>query len=248
MNKILTVLVAVCLTTAVLADWNEGDGHKMHFPQLPDPTGWDVDFTRTFVADDWLCTQSGPVDDIHFWLSWRGGVPGGVDQVWVRIWPDIPDPDGTGPAYSMPDKSGEPLFDRIFQNTDLTIRLLQDFGPQGWYSPYADEMVAPPDHFDAFQVNIDPIPDPFIQEEGTIYWLELHVVPQQQDTFAGWKTTQDHFNDDAVWQDTDGNSIELYDPLAQPPVSLDMAFVITPEPMSLGLLAVGGAAMLRRRR
>jgi len=29
-------------TGPVRADWDPGDGHKMHFPQLPDPEGWDV--------------------------------------------------------------------------------------------------------------------------------------------------------------------------------------------------------------
>lgn len=241
-------LTLLAVSVCAMGDWNPEDGHKMHYPQLPDPNGWDVDFTRTFVADDWQCTQSGPVDDIHFWMSWRGGIDGGLDRVWVRIWPDIPDPDGEGSAYSMPDKSGEPLFDRLFNSQEFRVLPLQDFGPQGWYSPYADEINPAPDHFDAFQVNIDPIPDPFIQEEGTIYWLELHVVPLQPETYAGWKTSLDHFNDDAVWEDVAGNSVELFDPLAQPPLSLDMAFVITPEPATVGLLCAGALALLRRRR
>ncbi len=53
------------------------DGHKMHFPQLPDEDGWDVNATQPQVlADDWTCSQTGWVKDIHFWGSWQGGDAG----------------------------------------------------------------------------------------------------------------------------------------------------------------------------
>ena len=42
----------------------------MHFPQLPDPNGWDVSLMQPrIIADDWLCTGTGPVSDIHGWIS-----------------------------------------------------------------------------------------------------------------------------------------------------------------------------------
>jgi hypothetical protein len=44
--------------------------HKMHFPQLPDPTGWDV--KAGCLEDDWECSETGYVTDIHFWGSWHG--------------------------------------------------------------------------------------------------------------------------------------------------------------------------------
>ena len=48
----------------------------------------------------------------------------------------------------------------------------------------------------------------------------------------GWKTSQDHWNDDAAWYDDVGDDwIELYDPVLEVPVSLDMAFVITSPPL-----------------
>ena len=55
------------IAVPALADWDIGDGHKMHYPQLPDPNGWDVNLTGNKVFDDWRCGGSGPVDDIHFW-------------------------------------------------------------------------------------------------------------------------------------------------------------------------------------
>lgn len=252
-TMVLALVAAACLAAPAGADWNEGDSHKMHYPQLPDPSGWDVDITRTFVADDWQCSETGPVDDIHFWVSWQGDQQGdmkdNISQVWVRVWPDIPDPDGEGPAFSMPDKSGEPLFDRLFNPCDIVVRD-PEYGQQGWYSPYAEpEEVIQNDHNYYYQVNISEIQDPMYQQEGTIYWLELHVVPVVANTYCGWKTSQDHWNDDSVWEDVQGNSNELFDPiLDNPPVSLDQAFVITPEPATMSLLAVGAVALLRRRR
>ena len=46
MSKILNISIAVMLLagTNVLADWEPGDPHKMHFPQLPNPMGCDVSF------------------------------------------------------------------------------------------------------------------------------------------------------------------------------------------------------------
>ena len=65
----------------------------------------------------------------------------------------------------------------------------------------------------------------------------------------GWKTSQNHWNDDAVWPSVSALQVtwhELRDPITQE--SLDLAFVITAEPATLGLLLLGGLALLRRRR
>jgi len=44
----------------------------MHYPQLPDTDGWDVDATMPItVVDDWTCSETGWVKDIHFWGGWE---------------------------------------------------------------------------------------------------------------------------------------------------------------------------------
>ncbi len=70
----------------------------MHYPQLPDPGGWDVVFS-TWLADDWQCTETGPVSDIHFWVSWKNDFPGAINRVSVKIYSN--DPCGPG-GYSDP--------------------------------------------------------------------------------------------------------------------------------------------------
>jgi hypothetical protein len=41
MRKVLLAIGTLALAIGVArADWDVGDPYKMHFPQLPDPTGW----------------------------------------------------------------------------------------------------------------------------------------------------------------------------------------------------------------
>jgi len=39
----ITSLCVLFANSIAFADWAPGDPHKMHFPQEPDPYGWDVD-------------------------------------------------------------------------------------------------------------------------------------------------------------------------------------------------------------
>ena len=121
-------------------------------------------------------------------------------------------------------------------------------GLQGWYEPLTGEVLED-DHWGVWQYNFEDISDPFIQVEGETYWLEISMRLHPTSTAKwGWKSSVDHWNDDAVWGWGEPDTYwegELYEPpdFTQ---SLDLAFVITPEPTSLGLLALGGLALLRR--
>ncbi len=81
--------------------WVPADGHKMHFPQLPDPSGWDVYGVAPMVlGDDWQCSQTGPVEDIHFWGSWLDDNVGAITSFDVSIRADVPA--GITTPYSHP--------------------------------------------------------------------------------------------------------------------------------------------------
>jgi hypothetical protein len=103
-----------------------------------------------------------------------------------------------------------------------------------------------PDHQQVWQINllIDPL-GAFIQQESEVYWLEISFGPQEAN--IGWKQSgSTQFRDDAVYRVDPGfDWLPIEDDSG---ARMDMAFVITPEPATLSLLALGGLALLRRRR
>jgi len=247
-------LAVLMVASGAQADWNPGDPFKMLKPQLPDPDGWDVafiDFTTlpqmNTLADDFLCTQTGPISDIHFWISFQGEdwstIPEDVGPVTVGLWSDDP---GDANRHSQPK---ERLWVRNFSSREITLRE-PEVGDQGFYNPATGQNVRH-DHQLYYQINITDILDPYTQREGTTYWLSLDL-DMATSAMPGWKTSQDHWNDDAVWGWTDpaiGVPVEWHeirDPLTNE--SLDLAFVITPEPATLALMGLGAAALVARRR
>jgi hypothetical protein len=209
-------------------DWDLGDDHKMHFPQLPNPMGWDVNATQPMVlADDWMCSQTGWVKDIHFWGSWLHGMDGQIVAFQLSIAEDIPF--GPGVPYSRP---GETLWDKQIPALLPFVTVRGPYsGPEGWYDP-SIAMILPNDHQTYYQYNVT-LPDSlwFWQKEGTIYWLNISAIilgpPGPQ---WGWKSTLNRWNDDGVWAQWGNlNWMEMREPL-EPALSLNLAFVITGGP------------------
>jgi hypothetical protein len=230
----LAFVLSICMSNVALADWIPDDGHKMHYPQLPDLTGWNVNATNPVIlADDWMCSASGPVTDVHFWGSWMGGMEGQIISFNLSIHADIP----ADPPVQPYSKPGVTLWEYEIPFEWVIAQPFTTDLDEGWYNP-ADGFFNYPDHNTYFQYNVflDQYLDPadlFVQEEGTIYWLNISAtVADPAITQWGWKSTQDHWNDDAVWAFWgDLNWIDMYEPpdFIQ---SLDLAFVITgPEEM-----------------
>ena len=289
---ISAVLVLTLLTGVALADWDPGDGHKMHFPQLPDPNGWDVKFGPfshsaandgiKILADDWQCSETGPVSDIHFWFSSKGDAltpdTGMIQNIHVSIWSNDP-----GDPGAVPSRPKDPLWWGDSENGDFTVRSPRGpfTGQQAWYDPNLpfDTGFNPilDDHQNYWQINIFDIPEPFQQQRGQVYWLAVYMVTRPIDPNTteppielGWKTadtrlypdqyTGKHFMDDAFYghfiPDPAQPAVEWIGPLedlTEPdaPRSIDLAFVITPEPATLTVLALGLIStmpLLRRSR
>ncbi len=226
-RAVVLAIVAVMVagtSLSVLADWNPEDGHKMHYPQLPDEDGWDVyataglsqyGYPEICLADDWMCSETGPVTDIHFWGSWKGGNTGIINGFQIAIHEDIPA--SQNPAgYSKP---GTTLWEQYI--TDYTAVPIDPQCNEGWYDPFTGEVIYD-DHDNYFQYNIVGIIEPFYQTEGTIYWLCISAIVEYNPTglqaLWGWKSSTDHWNDDAVWAEWGHlNWIDLWEPA--PPVT-----------------------------
>jgi hypothetical protein len=240
------VRIAICIVVCALgvarvwADWNPGDPYKMHYPQLPDPFGWDVDFNFLPLADDWMCTADGPVNRIHFWISWSADRVGGITNVHLSIHRNLPpDPDF---QYSRP---GELLWEDDFSPRYFAVRFWEE-SQQGWFNPWEPFFVSN-DHGITFQVNVFAKPENvFTQELGTIYWLDIKL--DATNGFAGWKSSITNFMDDAVYFDPLGPGFK---PLTYPPDferTLDLSFVIDPAPEPVAALSLIGVLALVRRR
>ncbi len=206
-------LLVWLLPLSALADWDITDGHKMHFPQLPDETGWAVNATQPLVlADDWQCSETGWVKDVHFWGAWRSGIPGEIQSFVLSIHADIP-AEQSPTGYSMP---GATLWEQTV--TDFVIAPIDPPTMEGWYDPQSG-LVVYEDHQAYFQYNVFlPREQWFLQTAGTIYWLNISaIVLGPQDVQWGWKSTQNHFNDDAVWATWGSlNWVEMYEPASAP--------------------------------
>jgi hypothetical protein len=200
--------------------------------------GWNqysVNDTTMWVADDWACTTTNPVTDIHWWGSFIGwseptNPPVVPDGFIIWFWTDVPAQVG---GFSHP---GDPLH-RIYC-TNFTFNFV------GWdFDPRNPNTV--PDACFLFEQDFETN-DWFYQkpESGTnIYWVSIaahyNFGPNVEYPW-GWKSRPRDTNslapDDAV---TFNPYSLIYQPIywPDPTNSWDMAFQLTtrwPEDLDFG--------------
>ncbi len=206
----VSFLLILCSTSFVSADWDPADGHKMHFPQLPDETGWvvrDVPMNAP-LGDDWECSESGWVKEIHFWGAWKDDVVGNIQQFYIRI---------SGPGNS------QTAYITNYQVRPIagSQRLMMMPGD----GPISDTGTT------YFQYNI-ALPDSlwYWQEQSEIYWL--YIAPILEDdinTTWGWYSSLDSYGSNAIYWDPIW--MTYYDIIPpDPPEFHDLAFVINGDP------------------
>ncbi len=229
-------LMVVGMALPGYSDWTPGDDYK--WVQLPDltPNGMDVrTFAPIMLADDFLCTNSGPITDIHIWGSWFGDMPLDPEVVTFRlsIWSDIPTNEIIG--YSRP---GELLWEGMFTNGQYSARNYHDVPEgEGWYDPSIREYISAADRI-IWQYNFYPESREVFKQAGTpetpvVYWLGVQALfampaPNQ----FGWKSSATNWNDDAVWAESMVEPLnwqEMRYPINHPfeGRSVDLSFVIT---------------------
>ncbi|MBN1435625.1 MAG: hypothetical protein JW936_00995 [Sedimentisphaerales bacterium] len=243
---VLAMVVGLLGAGVVLGHWDEGDSAK--WIQLPDRTtnGVDVEMDNRddimrVLGDDFLCTETGAITDIHLWCSYYRDLDVSIDWIELSIWSDVPDDPQEPDDYSHP---GMMLWSKLFMASEIQTRLYADLEPQyEWFwDPYTGFQMPNGDQ-KIWQLNFH-IEDPQFIQEGTeqepiVYWLvaRAYLIPSALDQRLGWKTRQwpEHYNDDAVRGDILNwptvNWYELRYPFGHEyeTQSMDLAFVIQGE-------------------
>jgi hypothetical protein len=265
---LFAVVFSMLAATPALADWDPSMPAK--WVQMPDlQTGMDVNASwnpmaypwHKIVADDFVCTDTGPLTDIHIWGSW---LRDNIDRnavVKLSIHQDVPA--GVDAPYSHP--APVPLWEYRFTPAEYTVRPWGAGATERFLDPNLGEVIG----FDTivWQYNFDmPATHPFIQEGSpthrVVYWLDVQVQPTlttPEPAIFGWKTSRtiaEFMLDDSVYADTEvfGGPVigpapppvfwkELFDPTTG--ISLNQAFVINgiPEPSTIVMLVMGAFAL-----
>ncbi len=219
------------------------DTGKERYVQTPNLlTGIDVNATfwppdpplglQWVLADDFPCTNSGPITDIHLWGSWLFDQRDPNAIFTLAIWSDVPT--NAVSTFSHP---GQKLWSQTYTNGQYWV-----CQPTNWYEPFWDGYVDPDlgvvslgfsTNLYYLCFNVDPT-NGFTQTgtptAKTNYWLSLAVKSPLAPTYFGWKSSADAYNDAAVaayngnFYPNPGDWMPMYDPDNYP---LNLAFRIT---------------------
>ncbi|MGA1824844.1 MAG: hypothetical protein ACMUIP_09275 [bacterium] len=200
----------------------EGPIKWLQFPDMAD--GFNiVSLPHPVVADDFLCTNGKPITEVHFWGSylnsdssvhWKEDTEGpphsilpptpGVNAFKLSFHEDI----RAGVDPSMPwSHPGALLTEYVFDFETVNERY--------WDSvPHIDPTTGRTwwEHKFYYIIRL-PLDDPFIQEEGRVYWLDIGASPNNDEWLWGWETSKDHWNDNAVREKDEGSGIITFDDL-----------------------------------
>ncbi len=237
----------------------DGDGYRVHvpmteepvfykwvqWPDLSDINGIDVDATHwgpyppmwdmQLLADDFYCNKTGPITDIYIWGSFYDDMLPTTGPNGVEFWLDIFNDNPSGPnGWSEPNQW---LWTRTFYKGEFDVWPYSQALAEGYYSPCTGLYKTISDsNCWLYHFNIDPC-NAFVQEQGNTYWLVVQALP---DTYPwdpnvrfGWKTSTNHWKDDAVWATgwTGGHGPwqELRYPTGHPfeGDSIDLAFALS---------------------
>jgi hypothetical protein len=217
-------LTNMCSQTVTVLNTNTppADTNMVKFVQWPKTIGgYDVyDRTVLFLADDFRCTNTGPITDIHIWCSYSNDEVSNP-PIWLSIWSDVP----TGPTnnYSHP---GQLLWQQSF-TPDKYQRYFWGCGAEKFYMPWGSGFYGPDSqvyYYVFYPTNA------FVQQ-GTpqspaTYWLSVYCL---DNSFFGWKTSTNAFQDAAVWAFWPPSSANTWSAMTDPDFGgpLNMAFKIT---------------------
>jgi len=219
--------LALFLPATARADWSPEDPYK--YLQLPDLTtnGMDVNasghdewlevpgggeaefFIPKILADDFECTQTEYITDIHIWGSWKGDIlpqvpdvgsapipdPGNV-LFGLAIFDDIPEVKNTAGEVLAHSRPGAFRWGGFFFPGDFAVApplQVLGGGKEGWFDPNtgvytenADENIYQYNFDIPVNPGADSMVQPAFQQQGTAgapitYWLAVLAIPDPYD-------------------------------------------------------------------
>jgi hypothetical protein len=209
--------------------------------QPPNLAGYDVSDGAGYVlADDFVCTNSGPISDIHIWGSWLNNVHSVITNFWLGIYSDVPA--GTNAdGKPVPSHPGTLLWSQSFPQGDFAEQEVAA-SQEEFISPASVNIIGPDSQvwYYCFYPQ-----SPFFQRGAVrapvIYWLAAYAEGEFGPTYLnppqyGWKTTAAVQNDTSVntlWTGAPPPNNAAWTPTTTPansPVGaqpLDLAFMLT---------------------
>ena len=208
------------------------------FVQWPDqsPNGLDVNASLTnILADDFLCTSCGPITNIQIWGSWLSDKMVDNPSFTLGIWSDVPAQLTQPPIPSHP---GDLLWSAWFGPPNYNYS-------SAFYANASEHFYDPNiaglgglvgGDTEIWRYSFNPL-NPFWQTGSSnspvFYWLSVSAeVPTN--VLFGWKTSTNHWNDDAVYGHLNTGGVpmgdwkELRDPRTNN--SLNLSFLLNSGP------------------
>lgn len=214
---------------------SETNGVK--YVQLPNVDGGlDVEDSRDNIvlADDFPCSTTGPITDIHLWGSWLSDNHGTITNFWIGIYNDVPAVTNPLSGQIIPSHPGTNLLWQQSFGLGQYVESIYATGSEYFYNP-TNNLIMGGDS-QAWYYCFYPT-NPFVQQgtaaNPTNYWLAVSAQMSDQTPMAlfGWKTSLIHYNDAAAWGTVDasglpvGNWQSMTNPINQQQV--DLSFKLT---------------------
>jgi hypothetical protein len=181
------------------------------------------------LADDFICTNTGPITDIHIWGSWLNDIADFNTTFWLAIYDDVPATNGPVPIPSRP---GTNLIWQQYFGPGQYSQSQVGVGIEQFYNPEPPAIMGPDSK--VFYYCFYPTNPPVQQGTATqpkIYWLAVYAMPSQGTAnLFGWKSTKFQRFDISTHTPWPGGAPittdwrPTYDPQH---VGLDLAFKIT---------------------
>jgi hypothetical protein len=205
-SKVVSALALLLLASLPApAQTQCSDTNIVKYYQPPNLAGFDVLNSGPWVlADDFICTNTGPISDIYIWGSWLGNNTGTITNFWLGIYDDVPANANNPPPENTNSHPGNLLWQETFAQGQFVQSFFSDSQEQ-FLDPSTSGITGTDSQ--AWEYCFYPT-IPFTQTGSTsapkTYWIAAYAqvasvvgagTPQY-----GWKTTSIVQNDISVYE------------------------------------------------